>query len=742
MCGYLWFRKILRIVTLGVLIKSLSFSIVFAAGEVTHEAAATGLPEGVPKAQPVMRTMNFGTVGTVDDWAVTFEFLTRCERNHYAVLTDPSGSRMLVMMRGNETCTGLANIFLGTTEAANADFDAFDWEPAQGDWEFRFYDLEDDALDAELKQVSLELWVDESEGADVIEEEQIASSLPQSIPVSPSVTRELTFEDPGIVEDATLDFEFTTSCERDLLATLESPSKRIVTVMNGGNGTCSGVSEQSLAHDPGLGTAFSGEQIQGEWIFKMYDLFESEYSTTLDSINLSLNTDAVRLSSTIDMFKSLITDGDVGERFGFEYFVRNDGSAMAENVLVRVEHSGGLTDVDWTCFGVSGDAQCNEFNAVGPNVSEFTVDLPPGRAVGIEAGGVLENVNVLTVDGVASPSGVIPGSDNVAVDATVERDPGEGDPLADNDVRAHEVNESEPSRDTIVFTHGLLPSSPCLNALDTWTGSLPYQAAGLVNQKILDSDVPVANVVSFFWDGACKVSLAPNGFEYEAARRNGRDAGERLARDLEEMLGRDYAGRIQFVGHSLGTVVNAYAANLVLRRMTNVTEAQFTVLDHPSRVHKLALPLLAKSIKASFFEDLLPFDRTGLSLRLDNYYAKKKFGDIRFFSAGVGEPIEEPADRVCNRALEDPHEVGSEFLPKEEKLGFSNDHSGVQQWYRWSIEPRDGEGFSGNTVCDIDDWSDGVPPDGVNGSLLPCVDGWNVSVVANPGSKLNCQNVD
>ena len=66
--------------------------------------------------------------------------------------------------------------------------------------------------------------------------------------------------------------------------------------------------------------------------------------------------------------------------------------------------------------------------------------------------------------------------------------------------------------------------------------------------------------------------------------------------------------------------------------------------------------------------------------------------------------------------------------------GPDNDHSGVHQWYRWSMRPKGGNNFSGADVCVGDNWN-GVPFIWSHSTLNPCQFGWHLSIVnSSPGN--------
>jgi len=111
-------------------------------------------------------------------------------------------------------------------------------------------------------------------------------------------------------------------------------------------------------------------------------------------------------------------------------------------------------------------------------------------------------------------------------------------------------------RPTIVLTHGLEADVASL-----WTGfsATPgAQGAGHILNHLLGQQV---NIVQYLWEEGLQ-GFSPSA--YSAAFPYTTDAGAVLARLLTERLGPGYQHPIHFIGHSLGAVVNAYAARQFL----------------------------------------------------------------------------------------------------------------------------------------------------------------------------------
>ena len=118
------------------------------------------------------------------------------------------------------------------------------------------------------------------------------------------------------------------------------------------------------------------------------------------------------------------------------------------------------------------------------------------------------------------------------------------------------------------------------DAASLWTGfsaTQGAQGAGHILNNLLGQQV---NIVQFLWEEGLQ-GFSPSA--YRAAFPYTQDAGAVLADLLTESLGPGYQHPIHFIGHSLGAVVNAYAAQQFLTATSGVTRSQFTILDYPSR---------------------------------------------------------------------------------------------------------------------------------------------------------------
>ncbi len=453
--------------------------------------------------------------------------------------------------------------------------------------------------------------------------------------------------------------------------------------------------------------------------------------------------DGPKIQIDITSDKEIVYSGT--ENFDFKVRIDNIGEVDLSAIPISVEHATVFAAPGWTC---SDEEKEKSENAVCTRIipsdtgTTFSADIPAGGFITIKGAGDVVAIPVaVTVTASGAVKTVIRGSEPPA------------DLPGTQTVKLCSQNGCTPdddlgidlSKDTIVLTHGLQPAGCTPEEL--WTAfevssDNPAPAGKLLVDKYGDD----VNVLQFFWKGACHEhgwffgsNKVPTRSAYEKGRKNVYYAGEQLAYLLLQNLTVMYSRKIHFIGHSLGTGVTAYTANLFLRQASYITDAQVTILDYPSteRVYKI-LGMDKKDGKdigfdKNFFASTLPFDieRQGFTLMVDNYFsAKKGIFDTKAASFGVGTAINGKSF-YNHPEQEDPGLIGALFLPEE---GTANDHSGVHQWYRWTIKPKKEENFNGDSVCNSDQWN-GLPYSGivklgtVRASLNPCNAGWHHSII-------------
>ena len=135
-----------------------------------------------------------------------------------------------------------------------------------------------------------------------------------------------------------------------------------------------------------------------------------------------------------------------------------------------------------------------------------------------------------------------------------------------------------PDCPTIVLTHGLEADAARL-----WTGFSPTQGAqgaGHLLNNLLGGGQQCVNIVQFLWEEGLQ-GFSPSA--YRALSPIPRMLAQCWRISRPESLGPGYQHPIHFIGHELGAVVNAYAAQQFLTATSGVTRSQFTILDYPSR---------------------------------------------------------------------------------------------------------------------------------------------------------------
>jgi hypothetical protein len=115
----------------------------------------------------------------------------------------------------------------------------------------------------------------------------------------------------------------------------------------------------------------------------------------------------------------------------------------------------------------------------------------------------------------------------------------------------------DPNQTTFVLTHGWIPLNPLTlnltpiftpNGIDDWPTTMAVQ---------LHAQNPTANIVGWNWKDTATSPLS----DPQQAGSQTPGEGFQLGEALFDALGPNYSQKIHFIGHSFGTLVNAYAAN-------------------------------------------------------------------------------------------------------------------------------------------------------------------------------------
>jgi uncharacterized repeat protein (TIGR03803 family) len=120
------------------------------------------------------------------------------------------------------------------------------------------------------------------------------------------------------------------------------------------------------------------------------------------------------------------------------------------------------------------------------------------------------------------------------------------------------------SKSTIVITHGWN-----INGSADCSSGWPLEMA---NDIKLELGAGTPNIVAWDWSAAASGPLA-------TATLNTQGQGYALGEDLAAALGANYSQHIHFIGHSLGTLVNARAANYIHTNGFSWTNTQMTLFD-------------------------------------------------------------------------------------------------------------------------------------------------------------------
>ena len=259
---------------------------------------------------------------------------------------------------------------------------------------------------------------------------------------------------------------------------------------------------------------------------------------------------------------------------------------------------------------------------------------------------------------------------------------------------------------TVILTHGLQAKDLAEKPEELWTSS-NVDAVGAGHLIDVERALRVGNanlnIIQVIWDDAYQASTAPQRTSDLAAWEKYPNAAEAVALRVVRLLGNDYAEPIHFIGHSLGTAVNARAAALILTQLHNVKRAQVTALDRPHHINKIpglvgkGLVLDNGQIGFDEFETIYGFGSTfffstlgrlrtinpNLDIKLDNYYSDPNSNVI--LAGGVGD-VATPSYTLPT--YNHPELIEPNDLQDLLYGGLiANNHTGVHQWYRWTITP-------------------------------------------------------
>lgn len=214
----------------------------------------------------------------------------------------------------------------------------------------------------------------------------------------------------------------------------------------------------------------------------------------------------------------------------------------------------------------------------------------------------------------------------------------------------------DPKKPTVIVTHGWQPFSG--------SGSRPPWPNDIAEAIDRLGGAGKVNIITPYWSGANTLTGTADALRKATAEVS--NVGVELARRLSAEFGSPQAltGGIHFVGHSLGSLVNAYAANFLVRSGYDID--QFTILDRPFgkgiRTDNVAIPV-GGDADGFIFRTLLPARDVKF---VDNYY-----GGISVATPPNGAPA-----------------TGASFAPDANALNIflaDRDHGGVHQYYLQSV---------------------------------------------------------
>lgn len=219
-----------------------------------------------------------------------------------------------------------------------------------------------------------------------------------------------------------------------------------------------------------------------------------------------------------------------------------------------------------------------------------------------------------------------------------------------------DVFTGDETKPTVIITHGWQP---------TLTGNSPSGTPEWV-QSMTEGIGSRANVVQWNWDDATTGVLG-----FSEALAEVRVQGEALGEHLHTLVksGEVSSEHIQLIGHSLGTLVNAYAANYLTSH--GITIEQVTILDRPfgnglaARAPEFSGGVFASgpNLDEPIFQTLLKKDKV---IWVDNYFGN----DLIAVPPAFGAAFE---NAIAQNTLID-----------------GADHGEVHDWYACTIIAGDG----------------------------------------------------
>jgi len=436
----------------------------------------------------------------------------------------------------------------------------------------------------------------------------------------------------------------------------------------------------------------------------------------------------------------------IGIDTSFEVLIKNNTDEDSHQTTVDINtlvNEQPYDQLAWQCGDNTGKGTCQKLD-----LDTFQVTVNGGQDVVITAGSEFAATQKKVVVITELTNDYDANIYNNHDEKEIQLDPDFLNSVASRTLlKFHSGQSSDAStRNTIIFTHGWQPfnTGGCETRKGTdrlecygkelWTGGNAFQQGAWLTKRngVTDFNSPNTitgplNVIQYIWQGAFTdgiYSVTPIGKEisdFIIARNNIATAGKILGKELVAALTTGYAKKVHLIGHSMGTAVNAHAVRYLLNHVptfldqSSDAQIQMTFLDHPNRIQRIVNPdnivaFRSDAVQYGFdkdwFAELLPELDNPLyrdKLLVDNYFAE----DTKFMTAGVGTPITGVNvynhETITNKGLHDPNDMGDTLFTSE---GFiNNDHTGVHQWYRWTMWPSRKDGLTDNNfVCSNRVW--------------------------------------
>lgn len=265
----------------------------------------------------------------------------------------------------------------------------------------------------------------------------------------------------------------------------------------------------------------------------------------------------------------------------------------------------------WQCGDNTGKGTCQKIDQ-----DTFQVMVNGGRTVVITASSVFTSAQEEVAVSVDLTNDYDANIYNNHSERSIRLDPDFLNSVANRTLLKFHSGQSSDAfaRNTIVFTHGWQPfnTGGCETRKGTdrlecyskelWTSDKAFQQGSWLakRNRVTDFNSPNTitvplNVIQYVWQGAFTDGIysSKGMYDFITARNNIFTAGNMLGKDLVVALTNGYTEKIQLIGHSMGTAVNAHAVRYLLDHVptfldqSSNAQIQMTILDHPNRISRI-----------------------------------------------------------------------------------------------------------------------------------------------------------